>query len=49
MYILFNLAISNNFGWIDWASLENLWPVEMKVDYGMIIFFVISALPSSLG
>lgn len=33
MYILFNLAMSYNFGPIDLDGLEDLWPVTMEVDY----------------
>ncbi|KAL7415902.1 glycoside hydrolase family 16 protein [Mrakia frigida] len=33
MYILFNLAISRNFGPIDLEGLADLWPVHMSVDY----------------
>lgn len=33
MYILFNLAISENFGAIDYAGLAPLFPLYMDVDY----------------
>ncbi|GMK57123.1 hypothetical protein CspeluHIS016_0309630 [Cutaneotrichosporon spelunceum] len=33
MYMIVNLGISPNFGYIDFEGLEDLWPVEMHVDY----------------
>ncbi|CED82799.1 Concanavalin A-like lectin/glucanase, subgroup [Phaffia rhodozyma] len=33
MYILFNLAMSYNFGGIDLDGLAEIWPVKMNVDY----------------
>ncbi|BEI92175.1 uncharacterized protein CcaverHIS019_0409950 [Cutaneotrichosporon cavernicola] len=33
MYMIVNLGISPNFGFIDFEALDLLWPVEMHVDY----------------
>jgi beta-glucanase (GH16 family) len=33
MYIIFNLAISLNFGAINFEGLEPMWPMKMEVDY----------------
>ncbi|CED82818.1 Concanavalin A-like lectin/glucanase, subgroup [Phaffia rhodozyma] len=33
MYIIFNLAMSYNFGPIDMEGLESMWPVKMNIDY----------------
>ena len=33
MYILANLGISENFGNVDYAGLNKIWPAVMEVDY----------------